>query len=42
MAPYPDDPTWDSVDGFFISVFCYASAPWVVTVVYEFARPKAS
>lgn len=42
IAPYTGDPTWDRVDGFFMSVFCYASAPWVVAVVYEFARRKAS
>jgi hypothetical protein len=42
VAPYTDDPTWDRFDGFFMSVFCYASAPWAVTVVYEFARRKAS
>jgi len=30
VAPYTGDPTWDYVDGFFMSVLCYATAPWVV------------
>jgi hypothetical protein len=42
IAPYTGDPTWDRIDGFFMSVFCYATAPWVVAVLYEFARRKAS
>jgi hypothetical protein len=42
IAPYTGDPTWDRVDGLFMSVFCYASAPWAVAVIYEFARRKAT
>ena len=41
IAPYTGDPTWDRIDGFFMSVFCFATAPWVVAVLYEFARRKA-
>jgi len=42
IAPYTGDPTWDRIDGFFMSVFCYATAPWVVAVIYEAARGQAS
>ncbi len=42
IAPYTGDPTWDRIDGFFMSVFCFATAPWVVAVVYEAARRKAT
>jgi hypothetical protein len=42
VAPYTGDPTWDRIDGFFMSVFCFATAPWVVAVGYEYARRKAS
>lgn len=34
VAPYTGDPTWDYVDGLFMSVFCYATAPWVVATLY--------
>jgi hypothetical protein len=42
VAPYSGDPTWDRTDGFFMSVFCFATAPWVVGVLYEAAHRKAS
>lgn len=42
IAPYTSDPTWDRIDGFFMSVFCYATAPWAVGVFYEAAKRKAS
>ena len=42
IAPYTGDPTWDRIDGFFMSVFCSATAPGVVGVIYEAARRKAS
>jgi hypothetical protein len=42
IAPYTGDPTWDRIDGFFMSVFCFASAPWVVAVIYEYVQRKAS
>ena len=32
-APYTGDPTWDRVDGTFMSVFTYLTAPWAVGVV---------
>ena len=34
-APYMGDPTWDAVDATFMSVGCYASAPWVTGVVFR-------
>ena len=40
VAPYTGDPTWDYADGFFMSVFCYATAPWVVAVLYFAARQR--
>lgn len=42
IAPYTGDPTWDYVDGFFMSVLCFTTAPWVVAVLYFFARRRAS
>lgn len=42
IAPYTGDPTWDYIDGFFMSVFCYASAPWVVAVLYLLAQGRAT
>lgn len=32
-APYTGDPTWDHVDGTFMSVLTYVTAPWAVGVV---------
>lgn len=34
VAPYTGDPTWDHVDGLFMSVFCFATAPWVVATLF--------
>lgn len=34
VAPYTGDPTWDYVDGFFMSLLCVTTAPWVVAVLY--------
>lgn len=42
VAPYTGDPTWDHVDGFFMSVFCFASAPWVVATFYFAAHRRSS
>ncbi|HEY5993132.1 MAG TPA: hypothetical protein VIU46_00870 [Gallionellaceae bacterium] len=39
-APYTGDPTWDYVDGAFMSILCFATAPWVVGVLYLRARGK--
>jgi hypothetical protein len=33
-APYTGDPTWDYVDGLFMSVLCYTTAPWVVGILH--------
>lgn len=41
VAPYTGDPTWDYADGFFMSLLCYATAPWVVAVLYLAARGRA-
>lgn len=41
IAPYTDDPTWDRVNGFFMSVLCFATAPWTVGVLYRAARRRA-
>ena len=40
VAPYTGDPTWDYTDGFFMSVFCYATAPWVVAVLFFSVRRR--
>jgi hypothetical protein len=40
VAPYTGDPTWDYVDGFFMSILCFATAPWVVGVLYVLLRGK--
>jgi hypothetical protein len=41
VAPYTGDPTWDYVDGAFMSILCFATAPWVVGVLYLRARGRA-
>jgi hypothetical protein len=38
VAPYTGDPTWDRMDGLFMSVFCYTTAPWVVATLFFAAR----
>lgn len=38
VAPYTGDPTWDHADGAFMSVLCFATAPWVVGVLFRAAR----
>ena len=42
VAPYTGDPTWDYVDGLFMSVLCYTTAPWVVATLYFAARRRAT
>ena len=37
-APYTGDPTWDHVDGAFMSVLTYVTAPWAVGVVVRVRR----
>ena len=41
VAPYSGDPTWDYYDGFFMSVLCYTTSPWVVGVLYQARRRRA-
>lgn len=42
IAPYTGDPTWDYADGLFMSVFCFASAPWVVAELYHALHGRSS
>lgn len=42
IAPYTNDPTWDRVDGFFMSVLCFTTAPWTVGVLFRAGRRQAS
>ena len=42
VAPYTGDPTWDWVDGLFMSVFCFTTAPWVVATLFFTLRRKVS
>jgi hypothetical protein len=37
-APYTGDPTWDHVDGAFMSVLTYVTAPWAIGVVVRVRR----
>ncbi|HZX30257.1 MAG TPA: hypothetical protein VFF03_02800 [Rhodocyclaceae bacterium] len=41
VAPYTGDGTWDYADGLFMSVFCFATAPWVVAVLHAAAKGRA-
>jgi hypothetical protein len=41
MAPYTDDPTWDYVDAFGMSVLTFTTAPWAVGTFYRVARRMA-
>jgi hypothetical protein len=36
------DPTWDYVDAAFMSVFAFATAPWVVGTLYRAVRGRAT
>ncbi len=40
VAPYTGDPTWDHVDGLFMSVFCFSTAPWVTATLYLLLRNR--
>jgi len=42
VAPYTGDPTWDYVDGLFMSVLCFATAPWVVAALYFTVRGQGT
>jgi len=42
VAPFTGDPTWDYVDGFFMSVFCFTTAPWVVGTLFFALRRQSS
>ena len=42
VAPYTGDPTWDRFDGLFMSVFCFATAPWVVATLFFMARRRVA
>lgn len=40
VAPYTGDPTWDYADGAFMSILCFATAPWAVGVLFLLARGR--
>jgi hypothetical protein len=42
VAPYTGDPTWDRFDGLFMSVFCFATAPWVAATLFFVARRRVA
>lgn len=42
VAPYTGDPTWDYVDGLFMSVLCFTTAPWVVATLFFTVRRRSS
>lgn len=42
VGPYTVDPTWDYIDAGFMSVFTYATAPWVMGVLYRLVRGRES
>ena len=39
-GPYTCDPTWDYVDGAFMSLLTFFTAPWVVAILYRFVRGR--
>ena len=39
-APYTGDPTWDHVNGAFMSIFTYATAPWAVGAIFRTLRRR--
>lgn len=41
LAPLTGDPTWDALDASFMSLGCYALAPWTLGVLYRVReRPR--
>ena len=42
VAPYTGDPTWDHVDGYFMTVLCFTTATWVVGTLFLAAKRKAT
>lgn len=42
VAPYTGDHTWDYVDGFFMSVLCFTTSPWVAGVLFFAARGRTT
>ncbi len=42
IAPYTGDPTWDHTDGLFMSLLCFATAPWVVATLFAWVRRRSS
>ena len=41
VAPYTGDPTWDQVDGFFMSVLCFTTSAWVAGTLFNAWHRKA-
>ncbi|MGE5491154.1 MAG: hypothetical protein ACM31P_07750 [Actinomycetota bacterium] len=42
VAPYTGDGTWDYTDSIFMSFSCFATAPWVVAVLYSAVRSPSA
>jgi len=42
VAPHTGDPTWDWIDGLFMSVFCFTTAPWVAATLFFTLRRQVS
>lgn len=40
VAPYTGDPTWDYADAAFMSILCFATAPWAVGALFLLARGR--
>lgn len=41
IAPYTGDPTWDYVDGAFMSLLTFLTAPWVVGTIYNTLKTRS-
>jgi len=42
LAPYMGDPTWDGIDGAFMSVLTYITAPWCVAALYAALKGQSN
>ena len=41
LSPYMGDPTWDYIDGAFMSILTYITAPWCVAALYATLKRQA-
>lgn len=39
-GPFTNDPTWDFVSGFGMSLLTYLTAPWAVGVIFQFIKKR--